>query len=136
MGEWQSHHAVTSCTPPLCKGRWFGGFSRQTGGVVVETRFCVRNFSKGGRTRSCQPQIVLPPPRFARVKSKNRLKIGGFGLHKPDFHVFMRATRGGAKDRIGRKPGMRHSTPKHARPTLYLLPTYLFFNPLVLHGSF
>ena len=37
--------------------------------------------------------FVFQPSRFARVKSKNRPKLGGFGLHKPDFSVFMRATR-------------------------------------------
>ena len=41
------------------------------------------------------PLSFLRPLRLARVKSKNRPKIGGFGLHKTGFSVFMRAIREG-----------------------------------------
>ena len=62
---------------------------------------------KRARLRIYLPRALFSPPlRFARVKSKNRPKLGGFGLHKTEIFVFMRATREGArmvfKERKGR----------------------------------
>ena len=64
----------------------------------------------GGPAKQEKPlRAFLPPPyslrpsHLARVILKNRPKIDDFGLHKPDFYVFMRATRRAAEEIIGQK---------------------------------